>query len=129
MPRHHHHPAGARARVLLALVLAAGAPAAARGAEVFLAAHPHPDRPCRGATPGDVSIRCRQAVDVVRVTGGTVVLEDLRIVAGMDNPAAIHIAADAAGRGEAATLCGASSSRGAGPASCSMARAGMSSTR
>jgi len=54
---------------------------------------------CRGATPGDVSIRCRQAVDVIRVTGGTVVLADLRIVAGMDNPAAIHIAADAAGRG------------------------------
>jgi len=59
---------------------------------------------CRGATPGAVSIRCPHAVDTVRVTGGTVVLEDLHILAGPENPAAVHIAADAAGRGGRHTL-------------------------
>jgi hypothetical protein len=159
MRRRRGRPAGAHARILLALILAAGAPAGTRGAEVFLAANPDPACPCgdghpppapcgetpgrplacwadayaragragdgvtflagdheaclaiddrgrpsapfvcRGATPGGVSIRCRKAVDAVRLSGGTVVLEDLRIIADTDSPAAVHIAADASGQG------------------------------
>lgn len=58
----------------------------------------------RGATADGVSIRCRQPVDTVRVTGGAVVIEDLRIVADKGTPGGLHLAPDIAGRGGRHTL-------------------------